>query len=74
MYCYVTASYSSSVVYPRLNVEWPAARTYHPEIVLYANDPYSTDIFFQSMEQSKGPFSIQNWIQNQNLQLADQGA
>jgi hypothetical protein len=42
--------------------------------VLYADDPYSTDIFFQSMEQSKGADGIQNWIQNQISQLADQGA
>jgi hypothetical protein len=41
-----SANYFSNVVYPRLNEEWPAACTYHPEIVLYANDPYSTDISF----------------------------
>lgn len=69
-----SANYFSNVVYPSVNGEWRYERTYHPDIVLYANDlysTYSTSIFFQSMEPSKRPVGVNNWIRNQGALSAD---
>lgn len=60
-----SAEYFSNVVYPTVNSEWSDFKDYHPEWPIYdhtGDNAYATDLFFQSLEQSRGIVYINSWV------------
>jgi len=61
-----SAAYFSNLVYPTFNIEWPGPEyTYNPLIPIYdqgGRNIYTTELFFQALEQSKGFVNIHFWV------------
>ncbi|KAH6876358.1 hypothetical protein B0T10DRAFT_532704 [Thelonectria olida] len=61
-----SANYFSNRVFPTSNVEWPGPdRHYHPSLPIYAhagNDVYTTSLYFQALEVSRGPEYLNDWV------------
>lgn len=61
-----SANYFSNRVFPSSNVEWPGPdRHYNPDLPIYAqvkNDVYTTSLFFQALERTRGPEYLADWV------------
>ncbi|KAL5313122.1 hypothetical protein ACEPPN_019549 [Leptodophora sp. 'Broadleaf-Isolate-01'] len=61
-----TAAYFMNWVYPTVNQEWERDALFNIDQPIYAEtNPYSTEQFFQAMEQSKGAVGIHQWVISQ---------
>jgi hypothetical protein len=71
-----SADYFSNVIYPSANAEWNDVVNYHPDWPIYDHtgaNAYATDLFFQSLEQSRGIVYINSWVlATQESQYEDQ--
>ncbi|KAH6889417.1 hypothetical protein B0T10DRAFT_52100 [Thelonectria olida] len=59
-----SADYFSNVVFPAVNDEWHSDIKYRCQVPIFDNDPYSGNIFLQSLEQAYGPAFINQWVKD----------
>jgi hypothetical protein len=73
-----SASYFSNLVFPYVNAEWPGPEyNYNPSLPIYGQvkrDAYTTELFFQSLESSRGFLYIHQWVMDNAPRIVETAA